>query len=201
MTLIAITQRTEDHVKYDESRDTLDRRWYDLLNFCNVTPLIIPNNPCLTQKIINRTSLQGVLLSGGNESLHRIQTETTLFEFAIKNKLPVLGVCHGMQFIQKYFGLNMTKISNHVSAKSEILINKIPTEVNSYHDYGTKQTTSSLIIWAQAHDGIVKAIHHCNLPIVGIMWHPERYKPLKMRDIHFIKKFFSGEFPQCVQLY
>ncbi|EKD54680.1 MAG: hypothetical protein ACD_60C00057G0005 [uncultured bacterium] len=201
MTFIAITQRTEHHAEHNESRDALDQRWHEFLNCCGATPLIIPNDSHLTQKIIKNIPIQGILLSGGNDSSSRAETETLLLEFAIQQKIPVIGICHGMQVIQKYFGLKLQKVLNHVSENLEIIINGIPEIVNSYHDYGTTQTSQELLVWAKAHDGVVKAIRHCDLPIVGIMWHPERYQPVRGRDIQLIKKIFLGEELRCEQSY
>lgn len=193
MTLIAITQRTEHSIQNRETRDVLDQQWGSFLDLCDITPLIIPNNIELANKLIQKIPPDGLLFSGGNGSLERYETEKSLMETAINKKLPILGVCHGMQFIQQYFGLKLQKISNHVSDNLRIMINGKIEEVNSYHDYGTIHTLPELIVWAKADDGIIKAIRHIQLPISGIMWHPERCIPFKYRDIEFIKKVFSME--------
>ncbi|MCH9763974.1 MAG: gamma-glutamyl-gamma-aminobutyrate hydrolase family protein [Gammaproteobacteria bacterium] len=199
--LIATTQRTEKHVKYNETRDALDKRWSDFLNACQLTPLLVPNHFKSAQKLVEDVLFQGVLLTGGNASPCRIEVEILLLEFAIQENLPVFGVCHGMQFIQQYFGLKLFEVSGHIEEKLEIMINGKVEEVNSYHDYGTNQTTEDLLVWAKSKDGVIKAIKHCYLPIVGIMWHPERCVSFKLRDIQLIQNFFSGALDKCEQLY
>lgn len=191
MTLIAVTQRTQIIAEYDETRDCLDQRWHDFLLACNITPLIIPNNLEVAKKIINSVNFEGVLLTGGNNTLSREITEKLLLEFAIQRKLPVLGICHGMQFIQNYFGDKLEKISGHILEKQEILINGVRETVNSYHNYGTLNASSEFTVWARADDGVIKAIRHQLLPITGIMWHPERYEKFKLKDITLFKEILT----------
>ena len=100
-----------------------------------------------------------------------------------------------MQFIQKFFGLTLNKISNHVCENQEIIVNGKCEMVNSYHDFGTTETNQELTVWARAHDGIVKAIKHVTLPIFGIMWHPERLTPFVQRDIKLVHHIF---FEHCL---
>lgn len=190
MTLIAVTQRTQIIAEHHETRDCLDQRWYDFLLACNITPLIIPNNLEVAKKIIYQAKCHGILLTGGNDSTQRSDTERFLLDFSIQKKIPVLGVCHGMQFIQKYFGDALQKISGHVVENQEIWINGIREQVNSYHDFGALNVSSDFTIWAKADDGVIKAIRHKHLSIVGVMWHPERYDIFKNNDIALFKNFF-----------
>lgn len=201
MTLIAVTQRTQFISEINETRDALDQRWLEFLTLCDLTPLIIPNHLATAQHLINSFSLQGVLLTGGNDSPERLASETALMEQAIQNKLPILGVCHGMQFIQEYFGVTLTQISGHVVPAMEIVVNENTVEVNSYHERGTTQTSPELIVWGRAYDGVVKAIKHRDLPIVGMMWHPERCSPFQDRDCQLFKKIYSGDAVCIEQLY
>lgn len=194
MKTIAITQRTQFIEEHQETRDALDQRWHDLLVLCNIVPLIIPNHLETANNIIDHTPISGIVLTGGNDSPSRMLTETMLLEFAIRKKLPVLGVCHGMQVIQQYFGLKLHNITGHITEKQEIFLQDKTYAVNSYHSLGTTETTSDLIVWAKAHDGIVKAIKHKELPLMGIMWHPERHNPFHEFDIMLMKNFFSDQY-------
>ena len=49
-------------------------------------------------------------------------------------------------------------------------------DVNSYHDQGIvrDQVASPLEVFAISDDDIVEGAYHPDLPILGIMWHPER---------------------------
>lgn len=190
MKLIAVTQRTQLIDEYHETRDCLDQRWYDFLLACDIIPCIVPNNLTITKKIIGCAKFSGVLFTGGNTSIQRSKTENFLLDFAIQKKMPVLGVCHGMQTIQQYFGDKLQKVYGHVSEKQEIWISGNRGIVNSYHDYGALNASSDFIVWAKADDGVLKAIRHKQLPIIGIMWHPERFKSFRDDDINLVKNIF-----------
>lgn len=45
---------------------------------------------------------------------------------------------------------------------------------------------------SQAEDGVIEAVCHQCLPIVGTMWHPEREKEFAAQDIGRIKVLFRG---------
>jgi putative glutamine amidotransferase len=48
--------------------------------------------------------------------------------------------------------------------------------VRSYHDWGVRPDAvgPELVVTAYAEDGTVEGVRHADLPIVGVMWHPER---------------------------
>lgn len=200
MKRIAVSQRTQFQSDYLETRDSLDQRWQSFLLACKLLPFIIPNHPINTQKLLRTYPIDGVLLTGGNDSPLRMQTETLLLDYAIANGLPVLGVCHGMQRIQQYFGLTLKPTPGHVADQMEITIQQSRATVNSYHQLGTQETTSDLEVWARADDKTIKAIKHRHLPIMGVMWHPERYHTPNQHDIDLFHTLFSGELT-CVPSY
>ena len=86
---------------------------------------------------------------------------------AIKEKLPTLGVCRGMQSIQNYFGNDIIKIKNHVkkthilnivgNSRIEKLLKKY-NKVNSFHEYGSNKTSKDIVALAKSDDDIVEAI-------------------------------------------
>lgn len=195
MKIVALTQRVEVNEAHAEKRDALDQRWWQFLNSCHIIPLIIPNDVSLAKELLKTVPIQGVFLTGGSRAPERDEVELFLVEYATKNCMPLFGVCHGMQVIQKYFGIPLKKIDNHVSPQQEILIDGKSTVVNSYHDYGTFETNQNLQVWAKAPDGVIKAVRHIKLPIVGIMWHPERLYPYAERDINLVKYFFHENTP------
>ena len=59
--------------------------------------------------------------------------------------------------------------------------------VNSFHKYGLCKTPPNFIALYKAEDNSIEAIKHNRLPILGIMWHPERFKIFRMKDIKIIK--------------
>ncbi len=191
MKIVAVTQRVDSVEKYREKRDALDQRWCHLLTKCDLIPLVIPNRIEVVQSLLEKIPLDGIVLTGGNDTPERKCVENILLDKAISDRLPLLGVCHGMQSIQRYFNIILEPVKNHVCDKQEIVINGKSDTVNSYHELGTNYTASPLKVWARAADGIIKAVQHEQLPITGIMWHPERIVPYAERDINLIKNIFS----------
>ena len=59
-------------------------------------------------------------LTGGPDSVARNQTENMLYNNAIKNKKPIVGICHGAFAINDICGGKNGYIENHVDADIEI---------------------------------------------------------------------------------
>lgn len=202
--ILAITQRVEYIEGYDEYRDCLDQSWMNIANLLDYQ-LVPLNNNSNPKDIISILNPSIIILSGGNSiSLHdnsakdsssqRDLFETELLDIAISKKIPVLGVCRGMQIINIFFGGTIKKIENHVNTMHDIDI-KIGSEtmfqrsVNSFHNYGISkdQLSDNLVPFATGRDNSIEGFHHKKYKIVGIMWHPERLPSYDV-DIDLIKK-------------
>jgi N5-(cytidine 5'-diphosphoramidyl)-L-glutamine hydrolase len=199
MTPIFITQRVETIPAYSENRDALDQRWFEFLSECNLLPIIVPNHLAIVREMLKNFKFGGLLMTGGNAVpstkgciLERDEVELYLLQYAINTNKPVLGVCHGMQVIQHRFDVPLGPVKGHVTPHQIILVNGQPQDVNSYHDWGTIETIPNIEVWALSNDKIVKAIRHKSHPIVGIMWHPERFKTFRKFDIELFKNQFGG---------
>jgi putative glutamine amidotransferase len=152
----------------------------------------------LVRYILNTYQLDGVILTGGNDLLlyggnapERDETEGLVIQYSIKNQIPLLGVCRGMQIIAHYFEMELKKVEDHV-AKNHI-IHYLGNEeiVNSYHNYAIKNVIPDFSILAKSEDGQIEAIKHKKHSIYGIMWHPERNATYAEMDIQIIKEVFN----------
>ena len=54
----------------------------------------------------------------------RDDTEEVLLSYAIKKKIPIFGICRGMQLIGKYFNVKLIKVNNHVKLEHYIFSEK-----------------------------------------------------------------------------
>jgi putative glutamine amidotransferase len=207
---IGITQRVEKINNTNEERECLDQRWIKLLECAEFEFLIIPNLISRVDKWLEKNNVNGIILTGGNDLSHlenanntsyqRDKIEMAILDWAKKNKLPVLGVCRGMQMINFYLGGSLSKIQNHAGIIHNIkifrkgLISETKINVNSYHDWGIKASDLSLelSVIAVADDNSIEAVIHNKLPWIGIMWHPEREENINdINNINFLKKVFS----------
>ena len=213
---VAITQRVEIISDYDERRDCLDQAWTNLLTEIGCDTVPVPNKLPDIKNWLKKQRIEALLLTGGNDLSYlynacnpapeRDATEEQLLEWAAEYKIPVLGVCRGMQKLNHYLAGSLSPIKNHVSTRHIIF----PVEnetlcstfsfVNSFHDWGIKpeDLSPSLRALAIAKDGTIEAVAHFELPWVGIMWHPERENTLENKNnITLIKKVFFDLNKDC----
>ncbi len=199
MKLIAVTQRVAQVGEHPERRDTLDQRWLAFLSHCGLTPLLIPNHAATAKQLLSQTKVSGILLTGGDDLVayggtapERDEVEHLLIETSLNAKLPILGVCRGMQALQHHYGVTLGKVTGHVTASHDITLQGRADKVNSYHQLGTKLTAGGLEVWGTAADGLVEAVRHSVHPHAGIMWHPERTTPFATRDVELFRQHFGG---------
>ncbi len=187
-------------------KDALEQAYLTYYSQFNILLFPIPNVLTDLELYLDELHLDGFILSGGNDINPRMYNETSkkeeyaderdaterkIVDYALKNKLPLLGQCRGMQFLNVYFGGKLlenlspfSKIShvknNHeieiVDEKFKTLFGVDTTNVNSFHNQGLseKELAKELKIFALSADGIVEGFYHPTFLIFGIMWHPER---------------------------
>jgi putative glutamine amidotransferase len=194
---IGISLRIQLIEKYDEKRDTISHDWINFLQKVNCIPILIPNNLTDMEDYISEMKLDGIILSGGDnigEFPERDQTEKKILEFAIKNSFPVLGICRGMQVVNKFFEGDVTKNENSdhvgkshyvniINAKFENHLGDKKFQVNSFHNNLIKNQNlgHGLEIFALSDlDQTIEGYFHKKYPIIGVMWHPER----KQQTVH-----------------
>ena len=197
--MILVSQRIDLIEDYGEYRDALDQMLTIWLAEIGLTPIPVPNT--LTKVQLNlwieKIDASALVLSGGNdlgEYPNRDRTEGDLLDWAEKHRIPVLGICRGMQFMVKWFGGELVEVSHHVGIRhtlEKIMHQEIlPDEVNSYHNWGFKECPSQFKVMARTEDGVIEAIRHDSLPWEGWMWHPERENPFIKEDLDRIKQLF-----------
>ena len=198
MKKIVITQRLDKIGRYKELRDNLDVRFYSFFEKCGLTIIPVSNNLENFNVFMKLIKPNGIILSPGGDSKKkdtRFIIEKKLLEYSLKKNIPILGICRGAQFINNYFGGKLLKINNHVKRNHRIygkISNNQILKVNSFHDFAIdkKKLHKDLEVYAYAKDKSVECFKHKSKKIMGIMWHPERYKSIKMFDKKIIKNLF-----------
>jgi len=188
---IGISSRIVSTSNYVEERDALSHDWTIFLESLNLLPVFIPNTLTDINDFLTNFELDGIILSGGDnigDNLKRDNTEKNIIEFAIKNELPIFGVCRGMQVINNFFNGKILESNNfkHVDNSHTVDLSESPfskilpntqINVNSFHQNLIKSETlgNNLIPFAiDASDNTIEGFFHKSLPIIGVMWHPER---------------------------
>lgn len=203
---IGITSRITENITYVEKRDAISHDWPKFLEKIHAFPIIIPNSITKPEDFFERMDLDGFILSGGDnigDNIERDKMEKSIIEYGMKNKLPIFGVCRGMQVINSYFGGNIEKSSTSEHLKNDHLVeiqkndfsqifSDDTLKVNSYHNNIIKERFlgKNLVSFALTkNDRTVEGFFHKNLSIMGVMWHPERQQ--KQFDKILFKKFFN----------
>ena len=207
MKLVALTQRLVELSETHEVRDTLDIRWAALCRKLNVLPVVLPTDSDVS-KIFKTLPIEGIILTGGNDlssvspnklSRRRDHFERQVLDLGLKQKIPVLGVCRGLQFIAERFGVRCEKVEGHVGSHHGLQVSEKSLfksqlsklrSVNSYHNYGIKKAPAGFLAAAMSPDGVIEALEQPKMKIFAQMWHPEREKPFLQAQLSLLKKFF-----------
>lgn len=224
MKRIAVSTRVVDAVGYQESRDALAQDWCLFFDSIGLLPILVPNTLRSPETYLEELSIDGIILTGGNTvgleretSPHggvrpeRERTEESLIKFALNESLPVMGVCRGMQMLNRFFGGNVTRnlsvlveiedahVSNDhdirlISDQWQTIAGGDTMRVNSFHDDGILKTdlAEELILTAETLDGIsVEGFVHPTHQVMGIEWHVERPSPSTNFDRALMRMFFQ----------
>src|SRR5918994_4034153 len=181
-------------------------------------PMILPPvvEPQMAEVLLD--GIDGLLLSGGSdldpdyygeERAHELGVtnperdafEIALLRLALRRRVPILGICRGMQVLNVALGGTLYQdLSSQLGKdilkhwqetpkwqpahKIEILHNSNLAEitryqyvkVNSYHHQGIKEVADSLVVTARSSDGVIEAVEYHDFSdqwLIGVQWHAE----------------------------
>ncbi len=186
----------------------------------------IPGKPALLKETVAR--IDGLLLPGSRDmdpkyyreephpklrpmSAERTETELIVLGGSCERKIPILGICGGMQLLNVFFGGSLYQdissflpdamphekgVVHGIITKEGTLLNKISGSkqytVKSYHHQAVKEIGNGLNVSATAPDGIVEGIESGDRRyILGIQWHPER------EDSELADRIFESFVKEC----
>jgi putative glutamine amidotransferase len=215
--------------------------WFVPARYCRAienagaVPVVLPptsSNPALRRLL---GSLDGLLVSGGNFDIHpsyygekpmdglgAIKPERTEFELeltaaALKDDLPILGICGGAQTINVVLGgtlyqdigsqvpgadeheqskkktIGGHKIDIRKGTRLQRILQRSQVEVNTTHHQAVKALGQGLILNAVADDGVVEGIESIRHNFVlGVQWHPEVLAPRRIDQRRIFTAFVSS---------
>jgi len=196
---IILSKASENYIKWIEDENTIILDAYSIRNTDSILALadaiILTGgediNPLQYNDTVN-------LLLCGDMNYERDTLERKLFDFAFENKIPLIGVCRGMQMMNVASGGTLygdipTQIGTSVIHRNdgevshEIVICDTSTLifpigvdtiiVNSWHHQGLKIIPNHLRVVARSFDGLPEAIvmdKSVHPFMIGVQFHPER---------------------------
>ena len=117
----------------------------------------------------------------------------------MNNDIPIIVICYGAQLLALHFKCRLAPLKNHTKNHKIFFNNfsklnfKKSKSVNSFHNYGIVKTGDSISALATANDNSIELFKHKKKKVLGIMWHPERYKNFKSFDRKLITLFLSNK--------
>jgi anthranilate synthase len=124
-----------------------------------------------------------VLLSPGPGRPEDFDLNATI-DAALQAKLPIFGVCLGLQGIVEYFGGELDILPKPMHGKPSMvrvvggkLLEGHPREFDAgrYHSLIAKRDAlpESLALTAETPEGVVMSVEHATLPVAAVQFHPE----------------------------
>jgi len=131
----------------------------------------------------------------------RDEMEFGALETALERRIPVLGICRGLQLLNVYFGgtlyqdvgtqfpgalrhlqeeaWGLHSHEAHIVETSRLaeIVGGTRIRINSFHHQAIKDLAPGLVEVARAEDGLIEAVEaRDHRWVLGVQWHPERHE-------------------------
>jgi len=156
----------------------------------NIYCLVHPYNK-INSEILNNKSLSGIILSGGPNSV-RDKKSPKLNKKILVLKIPILGICYGLQLLCKEFGGNIGQSNSREYGhslitpknKSKLLDGvKKNSQVWMSHGDHIEKEPKDFTITSLSNKRIISSIEDKRNKIYGLQFHPEVYHSLEGKKI------------------
>jgi putative glutamine amidotransferase len=130
----------------------------------------------------------------------RDEMELAVLQAALERRIPVLGICRGMQLLNVYLGGTLyqdlpTERPDALGHRQEAwglhahearivegsrlatIVGSTRIRTNSFHHQAIKDLAPGLVEVARTDDGLIEAVEAPDYPwVMGVQWHPERHE-------------------------
>ena len=170
-------------VLFVDNYDSFSYNVVHLLASAGAQPAVMLNDDPRLQPAILREYDALVVGPGPGRPEHAPQM-MDLLQAALERRMPVLGVCLGLQAIGKAFGGTVIHAPRQMHGKTSSiehdasgLFTGLPTPITAtrYHSLclETASVPAELRVNARSEDGVVQGVAHRDLPVHGVQFHPE----------------------------
>jgi GMP synthase (glutamine-hydrolysing) len=147
---------------------------------CHVYSEVIP---CTSEFsfLRNDTSLKGIILSGGPQSVY-MKNANQLADLILELNVPILGICYGLQLLSHHFKgkviggktkeFGKTKVKRTANSPIFEGINKEITVWMSHWDH-IKELPKEFKPTSYSHNGLISSFESPKNKIYGVQFHPE----------------------------
>ena len=126
----------------------------------------------------------GVLISPGPGTPEAAGISVELVKYCAQKKIPLLGVCLGLQVIGVAYGATVSRAPELLHGKTSVVnhnnksvLENIPTPFTAtrYHSLAIERQTlpDEIEVTGSTDSGVIMSIAHKTLPICGVQFHPE----------------------------
>ncbi len=183
---------------------SLSKDWIDYASKIGVN--LIPYDYNFKKLKLNKIKIDGLILSGGNnlstlkknkENLFRDNHEIKIFKYCLNNKIPILGICRGFQFISSYYKSKIRKCKKHVRTYHKIdinnsnYVNSKKLHINSFHNFCIFELLNEFKIISICKDKSIEIAECPEKKILCFMFHPERKNFTQKSIDKYILNFFK----------
>lgn len=128
-------------------------------------------------------------------NLVRDSWEWRILDNAVRKRIPVVGICRGLQVLNVYFGGSlyqdlvtgypnairhsdgdhpiMHTVKFEPGSRTRRLVGEDRMDLLSWHHQGVKRLAPGFKVAARSSDGFVEAIESSDYPAAGVQFHPE----------------------------
>ena len=135
----------------------------------------------IDEEKIKKLNPKGVILSGGPNSVTKSFTPRAP-QIIFDLNIPILGICYGMQTLAEQMGGNVISSDKKEFGHAELdivadsaLFNNLDKKINVWMSHGdqVQDLPDDYELLALTNTAPIAAMHHKNLPIYAIQFHPE----------------------------
>lgn len=145
--------------------------------------ITVCRNDRVTIEAIENTQPDYLVISPGPKAPQQagISKETVRY---FTGRLPILGVCLGMQCINEVFGGRTVRAPLPVHGKTSPvhheganIFENIPSPFTAarYHSLAVERKNGPLVASARTEDDVVMGLFHPDYPLFGVQFHPESF--------------------------